>query len=98
MVSWNVGVALRRSGNPHWCVSREPDRCRPTVAAWFGTGEVSGSARSGEQPESDRYKESGVAISPHHVSGSRPIDLVALLGVKPAARRDVGRRTQPDAG
>ena len=78
-VSSSVVTDLPRSGIPHCCASREQARYRPTVAAWYGSDEGFGSARSRERPGSRRCKESDVAISSRYVSGSRLRDPVALL-------------------
>ena len=64
---------------------------RSTVAASCGIDQASGSRQSTEQPESDRCKKSGEAISSHGVFGSPPRDRVALPGAMPAACRAVRR-------
>ena len=61
----------------------------------LGSGKGSGLARSVEQPESDRCKESGAVILSPSVSGCQPTDPAALLGAKLAEHRAVGRRTRP---
>jgi hypothetical protein len=89
-------VGCPRRGIPHWCKSPAPGRCRPTVAACYGSDAASGSARSGGLPGSGRSTESGEATSPRCVSPLRPTAPVVLIGAELLRRRTADRRVRRD--
>ena len=94
-VFWNAALARQPIGIAHCRASQSPGHDRSRVAAGCGTGARFASARSIGRLESDRCRESGAAVSPPYVSGSRPQTPIAPLARK-AIHPAVDRAAQSD--